>query len=81
MFYHLSYAPSLFFFSAVLGFELRAYTLSHSASPFLQKVFFEIGSPGTICLDWLQTVILLIPVSGIARIPGVSPQCLAVFCF
>jgi hypothetical protein len=39
MFYHLSYAPSLFFFSAVLGFELRAYTLSHSASP-----FFEIGS-------------------------------------
>jgi hypothetical protein len=32
------------FFLSVLGFELRPYTLSHSASPFLVKVFFEIGS-------------------------------------
>jgi hypothetical protein len=28
----------------VLGFELRAYTLSHSTSPFLCWVFFEIWS-------------------------------------
>jgi hypothetical protein len=34
----------------VLGLELRAYTSSYSASPFLVKVVFEIGSRGTICL-------------------------------
>jgi hypothetical protein len=28
----------------VLGFKLRAYTMSHSTSPFLEWVFFEIGS-------------------------------------
>jgi hypothetical protein len=31
------------FFFAVLGLELRAYTLSHSTSPFLW-FFFDIGS-------------------------------------
>jgi hypothetical protein len=31
-------------FFAVLGFELRAYTLSHSTSPIFVKVFFKIGS-------------------------------------
>jgi hypothetical protein len=30
----------LFFFFAVLGFELRAYTLSHSISPFFVMGFF-----------------------------------------
>jgi hypothetical protein len=29
---------------AVLGFELRAYTSSHSTSPFFVMGFFEIGS-------------------------------------
>jgi hypothetical protein len=33
-----------FFFLAVLGFGLRAYTLSHSTSPVFVKGFFEIGS-------------------------------------
>jgi hypothetical protein len=28
----------------VLGFEVRAYTLSHSTSPFFVMEFFEIGS-------------------------------------
>jgi hypothetical protein len=42
--------------------------LSHSTSPFL---WWEIGSR-TICLDWLQTVILLISASWVARITGVS---------
>jgi hypothetical protein len=28
----------------VLGFELRAYALSHSARPFLRWVFLKIGS-------------------------------------
>jgi hypothetical protein len=32
------------FFFAVLGLELRAYTLSHSTSPIFVMGFFEIGS-------------------------------------
>jgi hypothetical protein len=32
------------FLFAVLGFELRAYTLSYSTSPFFVMGFFEIGS-------------------------------------
>jgi hypothetical protein len=35
---------------AVLGLELRAYTLNHSTKPFSVKGFFEIGSLRTICL-------------------------------
>jgi hypothetical protein len=31
----------LFFFFAVLGLELRAYTLSQSTSPFFVMVFFQ----------------------------------------
>jgi hypothetical protein len=31
-------------FFLVLGFELKAYTLSHSTSPFFVMVFFELGS-------------------------------------
>jgi hypothetical protein len=42
----------VFFFFAVLGLELRAYTFSHCTSPFFMMGFFEIGS-GTICLGWL----------------------------
>jgi hypothetical protein len=34
---------SSFFFFAVLGFELRAYTLNHSTSPFLWRVFSRQG--------------------------------------
>jgi hypothetical protein len=34
----------LFCFLVVLGFELRAYTLIHSTSPFFVMVFFKIGS-------------------------------------
>jgi hypothetical protein len=30
-------------FFVVLDFELRAYTLSHSTSPFFVMAFFEIG--------------------------------------
>jgi hypothetical protein len=35
---------SFFFFFAMLGFELRAYTLSHSTSSIFVIGFFEIGS-------------------------------------
>jgi hypothetical protein len=38
--YHIK---ELFFFKE-LGFELRAYTLNHSTSPFFVIGFFEIGS-------------------------------------
>jgi hypothetical protein len=40
-----------FFFFAVLRFELRAYTLSHSTSPFLW-VFFSDRVSQTICPGW-----------------------------
>jgi hypothetical protein len=33
-----------FFIFAVLAFELRAYTLSHSTSPIFVMGFFKIGS-------------------------------------
>jgi hypothetical protein len=62
-----------FFFFEVLGLELRAYTLSHSTNPF----FFVLGVfrdrvLRTICLGWLQTVVLLISASKVARIIGLS---------
>jgi hypothetical protein len=34
---------SFFFFFTLLGFELRAYTLSHSTSPSFVVGFFELG--------------------------------------
>jgi hypothetical protein len=50
--YHLSHTPHIFF--SLLEFELRTYTLSHSTSPFLWRVFFKIGShncdPPDLCL-------------------------------
>jgi hypothetical protein len=51
---HHSGQPLLFFFFfSALAFELRVYTLSHFTSPFfLCWVFSEIGSYGTVCLDW-----------------------------
>jgi hypothetical protein len=35
---------NFFFFFRVLGFELRAYILRYSISPFLSRVFFTIES-------------------------------------
>jgi hypothetical protein len=52
------------FILAVLRLELRAFTLSHSSSLFCEG-FFKIGSCGTGCLGWLQTMILLISASWI----------------
>jgi hypothetical protein len=34
---------SFFYFLAVLGLEVKAYTLSHSTNPFFVMGFFEIG--------------------------------------
>jgi hypothetical protein len=50
--------------------------LNHSASPFLYWVFLRLGF-STVCLGWLQTAILLISASWVARITSVSHQCLA----
>jgi hypothetical protein len=60
----------------VLGLELRAFTLSHSASPFCDGHFQDRVSQ-TICPGWLWTTILSISVSWVARITGVSHRCLA----
>jgi hypothetical protein len=40
----LEFFSFFFFFNLVLGLEFRAFTLSHSASPFFVKGIFEIVS-------------------------------------
>jgi hypothetical protein len=52
-----TYFLSLFF--VVLGLEIKDYTLIHSTSSFLWRVFFWDRISQIICLDWLQTMILL----------------------
>jgi hypothetical protein len=47
----------------VLGFELGAYTLSHSTSPLFCDGFFEIGTGELFAKGWLQTSILMISAS------------------
>jgi hypothetical protein len=54
----------------VLGLELRAYTLNHSTSTFMWRMFSRVW--WTICLGWLWTLILLISASWVARIIIVS---------
>jgi hypothetical protein len=56
----------------VLGLELRAFTLSHSTSPIFCDRVFQDGVLQIICPGWLQTAILLIFASLVARIIGVS---------
>jgi hypothetical protein len=56
------FSSAFFFFFFSLGFELRAYTLSHSTSPFF-VIFFLDRVSQTICPGWLQTTILLISAS------------------
>jgi hypothetical protein len=60
----------VFFF--ILGLELSAFTLSRSTSPIFVKFFFKIRSHRPICPGWLQTAILLISASWVARITSVS---------
>jgi hypothetical protein len=70
----------LFLFFAVLGFELRAYPLSHYTSPFLWWLFQDRVS-WTISLGWFGTEILLISAFWIARITDVSHRYLAALFF
>jgi hypothetical protein len=60
-------SPQLLFFCVVLEFELRAYTLNHSTNLFFfcEGVFWDRVLQ-IICLDWLQTSILLISTSWVA---------------
>jgi hypothetical protein len=60
---------------SVLELELRTFTLNHSTSPFLWKVFFKIGSWQLFCPGWLQTSIFLISASRVARITDVGNWC------
>jgi hypothetical protein len=63
------------------GFALtkqELYHLSHTSSPFCSGYFGDRVSQ-TICLCCLQTVILLISASQVARIIDVSPRHLASF--
>jgi hypothetical protein len=78
-------SKGIFSFLKVLEFELGAsqllgrtsFCLSHSTSPFFVcDGFFEIGSCELFAWWWLQTVILVISASQVARITGMSPQCL-----
>jgi hypothetical protein len=59
-----------------LGFALllakqALYHLSHNFIPFFSDYFGD-GLSRTICPGWLQTMILLISASQVARITGVS---------
>jgi hypothetical protein len=60
----------LFFFVALM-FEIRTFTLSHSTALFCEEVSQDRISQ-TIFLGWLQTAVLLISASRVARIAGVS---------
>jgi hypothetical protein len=49
-------------FILVLGLELRAYTSSPTTSPYFD-FFFQDRVSRTVCLGWVQTMILLISAS------------------
>jgi hypothetical protein len=57
----------------ILGFELRADTLSHSTNPFLLWFFWDRVS-WTICPGWLRIEIFPISASWEARVTGLSHQ-------
>jgi hypothetical protein len=59
----------------ILGFELRAYTLSHSPALFCEGFFHEIGSRELFAWAGMETMILPISASGVERITGVSHWC------
>jgi hypothetical protein len=61
-----------FFVLSVLGFEIKAYTLSHSSNPFFCIGYFQDRVLQTICSGWPWTTVLLISVSWVVRIIGMS---------
>jgi hypothetical protein len=75
-----NYYYYFFFFWWWLGFELKAYFLNHSNQSFFCVVFFQDRVSTTICPGWLQTAILLISDTWVARRTGVNHWCPACFC-
>jgi hypothetical protein len=81
---HVREAAYIFFFGCVTGvwtqgfsFAKQAcYCLSHASSSFFSACFGD-GVLGTLCLAWPLTSSLLIPAFQVARIKGMSHQCLA----
>jgi hypothetical protein len=74
----LSFTSFLFFinFLAALGFDLRTSYLLHRCSYSLNLPPFYVGYfQELFAWSWLQTVILLISASWVARIRGVSHWC------
>jgi hypothetical protein len=65
----------LFFFGT--GVWTQGLCLEPLHQPIFVMVFIEIRSHELFCPGWVQTVILLISASRVARITGVSHQCLA----
>jgi hypothetical protein len=65
-----------FFFFVVQGLQLRAFTLNTPSAPFLGRVFQDRVS-WTPCPGCLQTMVLLISASWVARITDVSHRRLA----
>jgi hypothetical protein len=74
--YAIIFSGYIVFFMA-LGFELRAYPWSHSTSPFVRDGYFPDRVSPTICPACPQTMILLVFVSLVAGIIGMSYQRLA----
>jgi hypothetical protein len=70
----------IFFFFSELGLEIRAYTLSHSTSPFFCDEYFRDRVSRAIYPGWLRTMILLISASWVARVTGMNHQPPALFC-
>jgi hypothetical protein len=68
----LSLSLSLCVSFSILGLELRAFTLSHSTSSIFCDRIFQNRVLQNICLGCLQSVLLLIFVSWIAKIIDVS---------
>jgi hypothetical protein len=70
----------IYLFFAALGLELKGYTSSHSTSPFSWWViFFWDKVLWSICPGCIQTLILLISASWVARITGPNSQHPALF--
>jgi hypothetical protein len=56
------------FLFVVLGFVLRAYSLSYSTSPIFVIICFWDRVSWSICPGWLRTAILLISAFWVARL-------------
>jgi hypothetical protein len=70
-----------FFFSRYWGLNSGPSPWATTPAQFFVIGFFWDRVSQTVCPDWLQTEILLISASWVARITGVSHQCPALFIY